>query len=273
MDGQVFLERGDVERDKTRTGVLRNAVPQPGPMVGEHWHDSYEILYIAAGRCLQRVQGWKVELAPGDLFVIAPMQVHATDAIDETGCDIDVIKVGAHLPGEQLSLRSGKYRVGGEVQLGALMCALRAEAGHRDGAHEIMERGLILQLIAAILRCSGVTAGAQEKGYAFALRVEQYVRERMGQRLYLKEAAAHFGYSQEHLTRLLRQLTGLGFKQYVEEIKFTHALYLLRGSGMRVSDVAETLGYVDDTAFVRAFSRRYGFPPAKFVRMFSQNNH
>jgi len=56
---------------------------------------------------------------------------------------------------------------------------------------------------------------------------------------------------------------GLTFKELVRDLKFEMACDLLAASNAPIAQIAEMLGYSDQTVFFRAFSHHFGCPPSQ----------
>jgi AraC-like DNA-binding protein len=55
---------------------------------------------------------------------------------------------------------------------------------------------------------------------------------------------------------------GLTFKQLIRDLRFEMACDMLAKSNAPMAQIAEMLGYSDQTVFSRAFSRYFGHPPS-----------
>lgn len=92
-------------------------------------------------------------------------------------------------------------------------------------------------------------------------KVRQQVLGRLGKAtLNQKDIASDLGMSERSLRRFLAQ-EDISFKELLEECRGTYAIALLRNTGMPLSEIAFSLGYSDQTAFSRAFSKFFGQPP------------
>jgi AraC-like DNA-binding protein len=72
-----------------------------------------------------------------------------------------------------------------------------------------------------------------------------------------------------HRRTMARRLSaeGLTFKQLVRDIRFDMAHDMLTQSNAPMAQIAEMLGYSDQTVFSRAFSRRFGRPPSQLRKI------
>ena len=72
----------------------------------------------------------------------------------------------------------------------------------------------------------------------------------------------HLAMSGRHLTRMLSE-EGFSFRQLREQVLQTRAEAMLKRSE-KVTVIAETLGFADDSAFTKAFRRWSGMTPTQF---------
>ncbi|MBY6144768.1 AraC family transcriptional regulator [Mameliella alba] len=94
-------------------------------------------------------------------------------------------------------------------------------------------------------------------------RVRQKILQRIGQgSIGQMDIACELGMSERTLRRTLATEETC-YHDIRDEVRRSMALALLKRSGLSLSDVAFSLGYSDQTAFSRAFSRWYGEPPSR----------
>ena len=82
----------------------------------------------------------------------------------------------------------------------------------------------------------------------------------------LEELARAAGTSRSVLAERFGQLVGVSPMQYLTQWRMMLAANLLRHSNTPLTHIAEGVGYQTDTAFIRAFRREYGAPPATWRR-------
>lgn len=83
----------------------------------------------------------------------------------------------------------------------------------------------------------------------------------------LEEIASEFSMQPRTLNRRL-QAEGTTFRELINEARFEVARQLLKGTRMRIADVALTLGYANTSGFSHAFQRWSGAAPSEW-----RNNH
>jgi AraC-like DNA-binding protein len=82
----------------------------------------------------------------------------------------------------------------------------------------------------------------------------------------LEELAHQAGASRSVLAERFQQLVGSPPMQYLTAWRMLLASNLLSNSNASLADIAEEVGYTTDTAFIRAFRREFGAPPASWRR-------
>ncbi|HTW38892.1 MAG TPA: AraC family transcriptional regulator [Steroidobacteraceae bacterium] len=82
----------------------------------------------------------------------------------------------------------------------------------------------------------------------------------------LASLARAAGASRSVLAERFQQLVGSAPMEYLAQWRMLLAASLLRRSSAPLARIAEDVGYRTDTAFIRAFRREYGVPPATWRR-------
>ena len=113
----VYEERIWLHADK-RLCFLQNNSDAPKTLVAPHWHEGYEILYIRRGWGEQRINAQVLPFHLGEIVVICPGDIHATEALAPKGCEIDVVHCSEDLldayESERAALTSGVLEAQGE---------------------------------------------------------------------------------------------------------------------------------------------------------------
>lgn len=80
----------------------------------------------------------------------------------------------------------------------------------------------------------------------------------------LKSLANQLGYSPSYLSKLLEKKWKRGPARSLREARLESAARDLRESEIQISALAAKLGYLSDSAFIRAFRKVYEMPPEKY---------
>lgn len=98
-----------------------------------------------------------------------------------------------------------------------------------------------------------------ESSNSFLVRQAQaYITEHYDQRLSLQEVADHCYVSQWYLSKLLHKHLGTPFYDLLNSVRVQKAKELLEDPSLRISEIAEQVGYADTAHFSRVFKKSEG---------------
>jgi AraC family transcriptional regulator len=99
------------------------------------------------------------------------------------------------------------------------------------------------------------------------VRACSYMENNLGRNFTLDELARAVGISRFHFSRLFRESTGESPMGYTLRLRVERAKEMLLQSDRRISEIAVTLGFFDQSHFSRTFRRITGISPGDYVRM------
>lgn len=235
----------------------------PVHFVSSHWHNAYEVLYVRRGYGKQQLNAEILDICPGNVIIICPGDVHATDAVADDGCDIDCVQFSGDLvynSKETLqSLRSCVVNVGDD-SIKKLFDAMLHNHSKKSNGKDLIITGLIYTLCGFLVRMS--LHETQAKYSKTIEKVCMYTKEETDIRL--ENVAAYFNYSPEHLSRKFHREMGISYRDWCNRILMDRAVYLLKSEDNTIAFIAESLGYSDESSFTRAFKRMYGITPSTY---------
>ena len=80
----------------------------------------------------------------------------------------------------------------------------------------------------------------------------------------IEKLATLGGYSRSHLQAMVRQANGCGAMEMVARIRMKHSMKFLQDRSIKLTDVAERVGYQSPFSFSKAFKRIVGMTPEDF---------
>ncbi|MBQ9063286.1 MAG: PocR ligand-binding domain-containing protein [Eubacterium sp.] len=80
----------------------------------------------------------------------------------------------------------------------------------------------------------------------------------------LAGAARSAGVHPSYLSSLFRKVTGLTFKDYLNQIRIEHALELLKNTDYPIMEIAISCGFNDQSYFTKVFKKQTGMTPRQF---------
>ena len=160
---------------------------------------------------------------------------------------------------------------GGEWLESSLRYALAEALSPRPGGAGVLDK-LAEVLFIEILRLymaeeaegrTGWLAGVRDPVVGAALAA---LHKSPAQAWTLESLARTAGASRSVLAERFQQLVGTSPMQHLTQWRMLLAANLLKGGPAPLTRIAEDVGYQTDTAFIRAFRREYGVPPATWRR-------
>lgn len=264
----------------------------PGWVCGRHVHHMmFEFLLVLEGRLTAIHGNAEQELAPGDLVLISPMQIHGYEAQHSEGASF----FAAHVQIEEATLlhlfeteNKAFYRQGHPLTevllpwINELMVALQ-EVPLRTA--KVMLKVLnLMETIQTYFNentARRLPAAQREPAYLIAKEIERLLRkptiteefsslatgedgESLGSSDWLEEISRHLNISRRHCHRLFRQAYGMSPRQYLMILKQQEAMQMLNSSNDTIEQIAYRLGYVNVQSFSRQFAAWVGCTPRGF---------
>ncbi|EUJ22938.1 amino-terminal domain-containing protein [Listeria grandensis FSL F6-0971] len=95
-------------------------------------------------------------------------------------------------------------------------------------------------------------------------RITQQLEQRFDEQITLQDIAEQEFLSVSYLSRYFKKVTGLGFLQYLTQIRLKHSLDDLRASSANISQIAQKNGFSSPKNFTTSFKAYYGKTPATY---------
>ncbi|TCZ76115.1 response regulator [Paenibacillus albiflavus] len=104
-------------------------------------------------------------------------------------------------------------------------------------------------------------------------KVHRYIEEHISTDISLNALADYVDLNPSYLSRLYKQITGIGLSQYVNDYRNLIAKDMLLNTTMKVNEIAIALGYNSALAFIRFFKKKNETTPQEFrmARSYRQN--
>jgi AraC-like DNA-binding protein len=96
--------------------------------------------------------------------------------------------------------------------------------------------------------------------------VDSYIDLHMERRISVSELAGSACLSESQFYFLFREQTGRTPQQYILERRLTSVAQALVQTDLPIAELSARFGFAGQSALTRAFTRRYGLPPARYRR-------
>lgn len=252
-------------KDKTRSQCTR------------HYHNSFEIYYLKAGKCNYFIDNRSYDMQVGDIVLIPEGVIHKTNySRNEPHTRYLINCSSAYVPRSVLSkIPSMTYlyrnsEITGDVESLIIKIGEEFERSDefRDEALRCLTYELFFLLARNINECSEVSSGS-----LFIEETVKYIQKNyMMTDITLSMMAKLHSVSSEHLSRTFKKETGFGFSEYLTLVRLQKAEYMLRNEpGRSVCEIAYACGFNDSNYFSDKFRRSYGVAPSKIKTKASRN--
>lgn len=112
--------------------------------------------------------------------------------------------------------------------------------------------------------CLFLTRNEDQKNQRLIAKAKKYIQDHCSEEIGLNEIAAELNISPGYFSTIFKQLTGIGFSDYVTEKKIEQAKKLLRESDYKIYEVSNLLGYQNPYYFSKVFKKVTGVTPSEF---------
>lgn len=249
-----------------------------------HSHSFFKLFFIEDGEGWYRVGKHKIWAKPGDLFVIAPDEVHDLSGLDNASKWIVAFKVDflvpsrtdtdlfLKLPNELLvlsflrspSIKTRHVWIAPEERPQWLLQMKQLQSELRDKRLAFIEATralLMLLLIDAARLAPDESRRCSAQFQPLLTKVFQFIDTNYRHPIGLHEVAKEVNLSSAYLTDLVRRETGRTVLNWIVERRIAEARCLLLETDRSVNQIAEAVGYLDTGYFIRLFRRSHGKTP------------
>lgn len=255
---------------------------------GTTWHERLELFVPLDGRTIFRMGDQQVELGAGDLLVVDNLKLH--HVVDFAGFDTRALVVSfrpefvyslgspSHEYAFLLPFYSAASRRPRVVSLPAEPAAAAALerliatwSGGVDGA--LARAGCKAYLLQLLYEIASRFPSSELQQWEF-LRQQQrtlrlkplfdHITGHYPERLSVARAAALVGMSQPQFMKTFKKVAGMTLVSYLNHVRLTNGLRLLRETDLTIAEIASTVGFSDQSYFDKRFKRAFGRTPKSY---------
>lgn len=293
LDGQETIDR-KLYMDGSKNQIISRKLLERGKLITvrphtrfihfpEHTHDFVEMVYMCQGTTTHIVNGTRIVLQAGELllmgqntkqeicraghddlavnFIILPEFFQDTIPYlgeNETPLNRFLVNCLCHGQDDQFL----HFRVADVLPIQHLVENLLwnflSDTQNRREINQMTIALLFMQLINHTDRLC-YTSQEQEAVFQVLRYIEgNYVNGS------LNEIADRLHYNSSRLSREIKHRTGKNFIELMQDKRLSQAVWLLKNTNMRISDIAVSVGYENISYFHRIFAAQFGTSPKKY---------
>ncbi len=252
--------------------------------VPEHSHSWFEIQYVYSGHCTEIVNGTPLTVSEGQLLCLDTDVLHSVAAAEENDIIINLLihkdyckkylsnpfaneDAVTHFFSSLLSdrINHNRYLIIRENPalhffLRYLMCQYFSPT---------VTSGMVYENTIALILAEMTALSENETFAGTSLNADniaqilQYLRSNF-RTCTLQSVSDFFKISTSHLTKLVKNQTGMTYKQLVQHLKLSCAENLLLNTQMPIDVICHEAGYENQSHFYKLFFQKHGCTPKEY---------
>ncbi len=234
-----------------------------------HFHDSYALILVESGVADYSYKKNEYVVNPNKLLILNPYEVHTGRSLGEGVWNFRSMYIPQNIIRQNFNVEEetspqfvkqiiDQSSILGRYQL--LHDRLMREQISLDDEVELAE---ILHQISESTGLEYIQEDQDTYG-SVAERMRDYIHAYFADNIQLDDLMTISGLSRFHLIKVYRERFGLPPHQYLNNLRIEKAKQLL-AQGMASTDVAYTVGYFDQSHFIRHFKKIVGVTPKAYV--------
>lgn len=95
-------------------------------------------------------------------------------------------------------------------------------------------------------------------------KLQQFISDNLSGDISLTRLSSHVYLNPSYLSRLYKQMTGIGLSEYITNLRIQTAKEMLENDELRIHEIAEAVGYQSGIAFTRFFKKVMNMTPQEY---------
>jgi AraC-like DNA-binding protein len=239
-----------------------------------HFHLDLHVGLVTEGVQRQRNNGRTEFLRPGSVYLMPPGEIHDGMPEGDSQYTLRTFRLSPELVASVAGDISGTHR---EAQFAGTLLEDPALAGHLLRLHDAMCRshgaGSLdvqtewLTLLEFLFRQTRAVVPENVKGALSPLqwqRVRDYCHSHLAEKITLDELAAQCGLGRFQFLKQFKQTIGMTPHAWLVRLRLERACSLLSRGPQAIAEVAQEVGFYDQSHFNRAFRQAFGVAPSGY---------
>jgi AraC-like DNA-binding protein len=249
-------------------------------------HENYEMVYMKKGYAVFEISGQPVSLGPNDIVIIKPMQYHKFIVKSENGCEFIVLnfkfenKINgeySEIPLEDFlnfvtSRETGAYitlKVSQKNEIIVLMNRILKERENSEPGSEFLNYLLVLELFVLLSRALKMEWENSIKTKSPKLRELinisiNFIHNNFERDISLGDISKFVFLSPSYFIRAFKEETGMSPINFLLKVRIDRAKELLADTGLKISDIALSVGFSNQQRFNEMFKKYAHVTPLQY---------
>lgn len=242
------------------------------------WHEEIEIKYIVSGTLGIRLGTKMIRAKKGDIVIINPFEYHANvieegeDAVYHLLCvNLSRIFSGKlfetdFILDSRLHMRF-KNLITDDEEMRGYADALFSSFEKNDS---LLSLGSFISFFSALKNHvdpdANMSEGKDSRNSEIINAAFSYIHAHFDEHTKLCDIAKECYVSEPHFCRVFKSVTGETPIAYINSLKISKAISLMKNSTLTIKQISAAVGFDDDTYFCRCFKKKTGFSPRMYMK-------
>lgn len=256
-----------------------------------HSHPYFEIITAYRGSIyVQSLDHKRVDVCPGTICIIPPGQMHFSNSEVET-FELIAMRFFYQRVKSEASKIYELFNAGlkdldnitfipNAQRLSGYMADIRREFGEKRLITDTMVKALLHCMFIELLRilCStpqpseGASVVRNDSKITRYSYIDRWFYNNHYKHVTEFDLAAEMNLSQRQLSRVMRDIFGMTFRERLVYERLNHAMHMLRRSDLPIEKIAEEVGYTNLSGFYKAFRARFGMTIGEYRKLYGNND-
>lgn len=262
----------------------------------QHSHDYFELMYVSKGSCTQRIGDVQCNLSEGDFCLLNPFVTHEID-IDSKDTLLFNIVIKEKLFKESfLCMLEGTDFISNFFVTSLFTTFQQKSYLYFPNTQNISSSKHIQALIIELLeKKMGYQKAAENYLALFFTELARVWQNQIDKENYsmmgdnplteilayinkykrevtLTSVAERFHYHPKYLSSLIKKYTNKNFSEIIQEARLQEVCYYLTNTSLSIMEIANLMGYYDQSYFNRIFKKTYHMSPGQYRETTAENN-
>lgn len=236
-----------------------------------HWHEFYELEVILDGDGVYNIDGVNYPIRRGSMFLMNTGSLHHVNFKKQTKvisimftssmCDLNYLislffnrsHIYIELTGDEI------------VFFCSLIRELIAYTKNQENTETLYSTHIVNTILGKICNISKVKSLVNAE--VPLQRAIVYIQNNFTKNITLSEVAEVSNYSVNYFSNKFKSYMGTSFKQYVLDLRFSFAQYLLKNTELSVTEICYKCGFNEFTNFMYQFKNKFGVTPKNYRKL------
>ena len=256
--------------------------------IRQNRHDYFEVLYLRSGEVTYEVQGRRLPMKPGDLFVIGSTQLHRMCSYDRAPVKAAVLYFlpdlirGAEKTGDDIEylmpflVQDNGFphvipaRTGIPSQIFDLMLRASAELPARTHRGRLSVKTYLKMILVLLVNHYAAFRGSEDvyvkkqRDFERLAPLFEFIDNNYSDPIPVEQAALVVRMSKSSFMRFFKQVTGQPFVSYLNHFRIAKAEVLITTTDKTIAEVSQEVGFCDQSYFGLVFRSVMGVSPRDY---------